>query len=89
MTPLIQSVMTLLEDSSIPHDAKLRLAILYALRYQKYGGNQIANMVKKLLEVGVDESRAAVSCFTGSSGSSSLSRRPDQFLRFVFGSLSL
>ena len=53
--------MSLLENTSIPQDAKLRLAILYALRYQKFGGNQIANIVKKLLEVGVEESRAGVS----------------------------
>jgi hypothetical protein len=42
-------------------DAKLRLAILYALRYQKYAGNQISAIVRRLLQSGVPESRAAVS----------------------------
>lgn len=51
----------MLSDANVKPEAKLRLAILYALRYQKYSGNQITNVVDQLLKSGVEESRAAVS----------------------------
>lgn len=59
-----QNVNALLEQDRVRSDAKLRLAILYALRYQKYAGNQIASVVERLLKAGVPESRAAVSSHT-------------------------
>lgn len=46
--------------SSIDHDAKLRLAILYALRYQKWSGNQIDAVVRQLIQVGVPESQVVL-----------------------------
>ncbi|GAC72370.1 beta-tubulin folding cofactor A [Moesziomyces antarcticus T-34] len=39
---------------------EIRLAILYALRYQKLPGNQIQKLVQDLLKAGVPESRAAL-----------------------------
>lgn len=60
--PLVhsQAVYDLLSRPDISSEAKLRLAILYALRYQKYSGNHISNIVKKLLDSGLEESKAGV-----------------------------
>lgn len=55
----------LLARKDISSEAKLRVAILYALRYQKYSGNHITNVVKTLLDGGVEESRAGVSASAG------------------------
>lgn len=57
----LRNLYTLLDSVKVKMDAKLRLAILYALRYQKYSGNEIANVVQRLLKTGLPESRAAVS----------------------------
>ncbi|KAJ2919193.1 hypothetical protein MD484_g1236, partial [Candolleomyces efflorescens] len=40
-------------DNSVPADNKLRIVMLYALRYQKTQTNNIANLIKLLLENGV------------------------------------
>lgn len=56
----LRNLYTLLESSKVKAEAKLRLAILYALRYQKYSGNEIAHVVQKLLQAGLPESRAAL-----------------------------
>jgi vacuolar protein sorting-associated protein 45 len=55
---MIQSVMTLLASPKIPHANKLRLAILYALRYQKAPGNQITQVVDALITNGVSADKA-------------------------------
>lgn len=47
--------------SDVPPEAKLRLAILYALRYQKTPGNAISQTVKMLEQNGVDPEDAEVS----------------------------
>lgn len=57
----LKAVYDLLARTDIAPEAKLRVAILYALRYQKYSGNHISNVVKTLLDSGVEESRAGVS----------------------------
>ena len=44
-----------------PTSNKLRLAILYALRYQKFSGNSIAGVVDALIQSGVSADRARVS----------------------------
>jgi vacuolar protein sorting-associated protein 45 len=44
-----------------PASNKLRLAILYALRYQKFSGNSIAGVVDALIQSGVSADRARVS----------------------------
>lgn len=56
----LRNLYTLLESKKVKADSKLRLAILYALRYQKYSGNEIGNVVKRLLQAGLSESRAAL-----------------------------
>jgi hypothetical protein len=50
--------MTLLSSPKVPSSNKLRLAILYALRYQKAQGNQIAQVVEALMRYGVPAERA-------------------------------
>lgn len=55
-----QNLYALLESPKVKAEAKLRLAILYALRYQKYTGNEISQVVKRLLQAGLPESRAVV-----------------------------
>lgn len=52
----LRHVQSLLASSAIPNEAKLRLAILYALRYQKWTGHQIDAVVRQLIQVGLDES---------------------------------
>lgn len=56
----LKAVQTMIESPQISHDAKIRVAILYALRYQKLPSNQIQKMVQELLKAGVPESRAAL-----------------------------
>lgn len=56
----LRNVYRLLDTPDVKQDAKLRLACLYALRYQKYSGNQVQQIVAKLLDAGVPESRAAL-----------------------------
>jgi len=50
--------MNLLASSKVPATNKLRLAILYALRYQKLVGNQITLVVDALIQNGVGADRA-------------------------------
>ncbi|KAK0547909.1 vacuolar protein sorting-associated protein 45 [Tilletia horrida] len=56
----LKAVQNMLASDKVLPEAKLRLAILYALRYQKNPQNQIANIVKMLLDSGMEESRAAL-----------------------------
>lgn len=51
---------SLLADPQIGADAKLRVAILYALRYQTLGSHQIEAVVRQLIDVGVPESDVAL-----------------------------
>ncbi|GAA5834502.1 hypothetical protein JCM11251_007023 [Rhodosporidiobolus azoricus] len=51
----LRSVQSMLASPDIPPEAKLRLAILYALRYQKLPGNQIAAVVSQLQQQGVED----------------------------------
>lgn len=50
--------MSLLSSPKVPQSNKLRLAILYALRYQRFQGNQIAQVVDALIHNGVSADRA-------------------------------
>jgi vacuolar protein sorting-associated protein 45 len=54
----MQSVITLLSTPKVPNGNKLRLAILYALRYQKLPNNQIAQVVDTLIANGITADRA-------------------------------
>lgn len=55
-----QSVLNLLSTASIPNANKLRLAILYALRYQKFSANAIPHVVDSLITNGIEPDRARV-----------------------------
>jgi vacuolar protein sorting-associated protein 45 len=48
----------LLNNPRVPNPNKLRLAILYALRYQKAQGNQIATVVDALIRNGISADKA-------------------------------
>jgi hypothetical protein len=50
--------MTLIASPRVPQGNKLRLAILYALRYQKAQGNQISQVVDALIQNGVSADKA-------------------------------
>jgi vacuolar protein sorting-associated protein 45 len=50
--------MTLISASAVPASSKLRLAILYALRYQKLPTNSIAEVIDALIRNGVTADRA-------------------------------
>lgn len=67
----VQNVMTMIQSPRIPASNKLRLAILYALRYQKLAGNAITSVVDALIENGVSADRARVSEPHGSVGTAS------------------
>ena len=54
----LRSVQTLISSSRVPPASKLRLAILYALRYQKLAGNSIPAVVDSLITHGVPAERA-------------------------------
>ncbi|KAL7422247.1 vacuolar protein sorting-associated protein 45 [Cryptotrichosporon argae] len=54
----LRSVMQLIASPKVPAPNKLRLAILYALRYQKSPGNQVAAVVDALVANGVSADRA-------------------------------
>ena len=49
----LRNVQTLIGSERIRPDAKLRLAMLYALRYQKWSGNRIDAVVQQLIDAGV------------------------------------
>ncbi|GAA6013487.1 hypothetical protein JCM10207_008867 [Rhodosporidiobolus poonsookiae] len=51
----LRGVQSLLSSPDIPSEAKLRLAILYALRYQKAPTNQIGGVVELLKQQGVED----------------------------------
>lgn len=53
----------MLHANDIAAENKLRLVLLYALRYQKYTGNAVNQLVDMLLQNGVSESDAAVSAY--------------------------
>ncbi|PWN40185.1 Sec1-like protein [Ceraceosorus guamensis] len=56
----LKNLNTLLASPQVHPSAKLRLVILYALRYQRYASNRIDEMVRMLLSAGVEESKAAL-----------------------------
>lgn len=58
-----QSVQALVNNPSIQPLNKLRLAILYALRYQKQHANNIATLISSLVEHGVSREEVKVIIF--------------------------
>jgi hypothetical protein len=55
-----QSVQALINNPSIQPPNKLRLTMLYALRYQKQQSNNIATLISSLVEHGVTKEEAKV-----------------------------
>jgi hypothetical protein len=55
-----QSVQTIVTDPAVPSWNKLKVAILYALRYQKTQQTSIANLINLLLSNGVSREDARV-----------------------------
>lgn len=55
-----QAVQALVNNPSIQPQSKLRLTMLYALRYQKSAANNIASLISSLVEVGVTKEEAQV-----------------------------
>ena len=51
----------MLEDHNISEDAKVRLVLLYALRYERTPNNAIKSLIDMLDHVGVSEQKSAVS----------------------------
>jgi len=54
----LKAIQTLIAMPEVPSLNKLRLAILYALRYQKTSGNSIVQVTESLLRNGVSEEEA-------------------------------
>ncbi|PLW24413.1 hypothetical protein PCASD_08403 [Puccinia coronata f. sp. avenae] len=54
----LKNVRDMIGSPQITADAKLRLALLYALRYQKFNGNQVVGIVELLKQHGVVEGDA-------------------------------
>ncbi|OAV99887.1 hypothetical protein PTTG_01474 [Puccinia triticina 1-1 BBBD Race 1] len=54
----LKNVREMIASPQINSDAKLRLALLYALRYQKFNGNSIVGIVELLKQYGVPEQDA-------------------------------
>ena len=60
ITEIPQSVQALINNPSIQPLNKLRLTMLYALRYQKQQANNIATLISSLVEHGVTREEAKV-----------------------------
>lgn len=58
---ILQSVQASITNSAVPAWNKLRLVMLYALRYQKSQANSVASLIKLALENGVSREDARVS----------------------------
>lgn len=60
MSSFRQSVQIVIKNPNIPVWNKLRLVILYALRYQKTQANNVASLINLMLENGVSREDARV-----------------------------
>jgi hypothetical protein len=54
----VRAVQQIIASPKVPAQNKLRVAILYALRYQKFHGNQISQVVDALITSGVGADKA-------------------------------
>ena len=63
----LKSVQTFVVDSTVSPRNKLRLVILYALRFQKQRASDIANLINLALQNGVKREDARASLFHPSS----------------------
>jgi vacuolar protein sorting-associated protein 45 len=65
----LKSIQRLIENPNINEDAKIRLVLLYALRYERLQNNAIKSLIDLLDRVGVNERKSAVSGFVKPIGS--------------------
>jgi hypothetical protein len=49
-----------LDDPRIAKADKVRIVILYALRYENHGSNETSNLVDKLSHAGIEKDKIAV-----------------------------
>ncbi|TIC63438.1 Sec1-like protein [Wallemia mellicola] len=56
----LRAVREMIDSPDIPQESKVRIAILYALRYQKLASNAITAVVGQLLQQGVPQHRVAL-----------------------------
>lgn len=56
----LKNVQTMIENPQISEDAKVRLVLLYALRYERMPNNAIKSLISLLDRVGVPEKKSAV-----------------------------
>lgn len=59
----LENVQRLLANPRVDENAKLRLGLLYALRYETTGASRITAMADSLDSVGVDERKSTVICY--------------------------
>jgi hypothetical protein len=57
----LKNIQRLIQTPQIPEEAKIRLVLLYALRYEKMSSNAIKTLIESLDNVGVSERKSAVS----------------------------
>ena len=60
LTQSHQAIKEMIDSPEIPQESKVRLSILYALRYQKLPSNAIQAVVSQLLQQGVPQHRVAL-----------------------------
>lgn len=59
----LKGIQKLIESPNISEDAKVRLVLLYALRYERLANNSVKSLIDLLDRVGVSERKSAVSNF--------------------------
>lgn len=60
LTATHQAIKEMIDSPDIPQESKVRLSILYALRYQKMPSNAIQAVVSQLLQQGIPQHRVAL-----------------------------
>ena len=58
---LLQKIKTLLHDDKVTQLDKLRLVMLYALRYESHSNNDVSGLVETLRKKGINDKHRAVS----------------------------
>lgn len=57
----LKGIQKLIESPNIAEDAKVRLVLLYALRYERLANNSVKSLIDLLDRVGISERKSAVS----------------------------
>ena len=56
----LQKIKSLLSDGKVPQTDKLRLVMLYALRYESHSNNDVSGLVETLRKQGISDKHRAV-----------------------------